>query len=88
MNTSHTPFTLDDAAWLLATWVADDEHKGLESLARALNALAVRFDCPKCGETATFRDAMGRLWDSNAHWWREAGWETEITPWRLDPTDD
>lgn len=26
--------------------------------------------CPNCGEAATFQDATGVLWDSNAHHWR------------------
>lgn len=28
--------------------------------------------CPVCGEKATFRDAMGVFWDSNAHHWIES----------------
>ncbi len=28
--------------------------------------------CPICGEEATFQDAIGTLWDSNAHHWRDA----------------
>jgi primosomal protein N' len=27
--------------------------------------------CPQCGDQATWQDASGTFWDSNAHYWRK-----------------
>jgi hypothetical protein len=36
--------------------------------------------CPECGEEATYQDAMGTLWDSNAHHWQDRTGSTVHEP--------